>query len=328
MLRSKSKQGLIKWSCTNRMICGGNGDRIRGIGNALYHALRLNYDLEIVWNVPVEISEVFHSAEIAWEKTQKTNINKHSHIVVHAIDGKKIMNPCNWSKYNVIELTCNYMTYSECDHSSRNKELWKLLFQGDFAIHDGRFDSNPKLGCVFWYLFRLKPPLQKLLAVEFEKLYQWRLNRNMTDGLVVGVHYRSGDQAANFTSGSGPGDVRSTMEHLDHQIHCANKMIKMRNISTIPTIVLCTDNVEAKNHAAAKYQNVYSSSIKPYHVDKPVDSNSHHKLEGTLGSWVDIFLLASLDGLVLSPSGFAVLAGEIGMYDQDSLISFSNCLKL
>ena len=111
---------------------------------------------------------------------------------------------------------------------------------------------------------------------------------------------------------------------VDKQIQCANNMVKSWNISDLPTILLCTDSVDIKKYAVAKYSNVYGSPIIPVHTDKVGDHIN--MLNSTLGTWVDLFMLAAVDGLILSKSGFSVLAGEIGMYHYTHRMSLQDCL--
>jgi len=47
--------GVVVWNCRSGEICGGNGDRLRGISGALFNAVRLGYDLFIRWDNPVSM---------------------------------------------------------------------------------------------------------------------------------------------------------------------------------------------------------------------------------------------------------------------------------
>ena len=147
------------------------------------------------------------------------------------------------------------------------------------------------LGCMFWYILKLQDTLQTRTAHELERLHNWMVATDSINSVTTGVHFRAGDKTVLFEASE---DVRVMLDDLDKQTYCASRVVQLLSITVPPTVLLCTDSMEAKAHATTKYKSVLASKTVPVHVDKTEQSST--SLEGTIGSWVDIFMLATVDG--------------------------------
>ena len=155
-------KGKIVWNCVHNHVCGGNGDRLKGIGNTIYHAIRLQYDLKIEWNNPIDVNIIFApSTRVPWNESVARPPQVEKTLTVNAVDNHA-NNPCTWQNYDRIEVSTNYMQHTVCDNTIRNKRLQELLFHDDLVVHDNRWTINPKLGCMFWYIFKLQDNLVHL----------------------------------------------------------------------------------------------------------------------------------------------------------------------
>jgi len=62
-------------------------------------------------------------------------------------------------------------------------------------------------------------------------------------------------------------------------------------------------------------------------VDRDKKRGEDDTLEGTLGTWVDMLLLALSDAVVLSRSGYSESAAEIGMFPSERILRWKQCLN-
>jgi hypothetical protein len=116
-------------------------------------------------------------------------------------------------------------------------------------------------------------------------------------------------------------DKRLEIAAIHKMISCADSLSKSTT-SGLPTIFLCSDSVLVKEYAKKVYgERLYISSLIPFHSDREgVDPGN-----GTLGTWTDIIMLGLADGIVLSSSGYGVLAAQIGLYNQSQIVTSSQC---
>ncbi len=60
------------------------------------------------------------------------------------------------------------------------------------------------------------------------------------------------------------------------------------------------------------------------HIDR---SSIDTVVRGVSASWAEWFLLAGVEGVVLSASGFGVTAAEVGRLPSDRLRFFQGCIR-
>lgn len=145
---------------------------------------------------------------------------------------------------------------------------------------------------------------------------------------TIAVHFRGGDHYLDVRETNMKLDKRLEVTSLHQFISCADKIAGAG--SQPPTIFLCADSSEVKSFAKKFYgERVYSSSVNPFHSDRAPNSSTSgdkwYARNGTLGSWADLLLLGMADGIVMSSSGYSVLASQIAMYSRDQIMTFDEC---
>ena len=139
--QASPKQGLVVWQC--RYLCGGAGDRIKGLTSAFVDAARAGADFRIDWTYPVHISEVLDSDYYLRAEPSRPSS---SSLAVHAID--RPYPSCAWrrtlSAGGRINLRTN-MFATDRDACS-----------GAFAFPNG-YASMSVVHEVFHFFFRPKP---------------------------------------------------------------------------------------------------------------------------------------------------------------------------
>ena len=143
----------------------------------------------------------------------------------------------------------------------------------------------PCIGWVFRLLFQ--PTSTVLDALHAERQPEERKP-------VVGLHFRAGDIAML------PGESDNRGRSFDA---CLRLAVSISGNSSLVYVV--SDSVATKE-IARKEAGVLVSRTIPFHVDK-----STYDRERVLEVFVDLFMLASMDSIVITPSGFGALAALI-----------------
>lgn len=103
---------------------------------------------------------------------------------------------------------------------------------------------------------------------------------------------------------------------------CAQKWADDAGLNDVVFLV-ASDSQEVKRFAADRLpKRVFTSSTLPFHTDL---SKGQERLAGTIGSWVDLFLLALADAIVLSQSGFGRSAASIGLFPASHIVYWKQC---
>jgi hypothetical protein len=114
----------------------------------------------------------------------------------------------------------------------------------------------------------------------------------------VGLHFRVGDIAML------PGESDNRGRSFDACLRLA---------MSIGLVYVVSDSVATKEIARKEAGVLVSRSI-PFHVDK-----STYDRERVLEVFVDLFMLASMDSIVITPSGFGALAALISNRASQSI---------
>lgn len=319
--RSKTpKRGVVVWECRVNEMCGGNGDRLRGIAGALYNAVRIGYDLSIVWDNPVDMSAILPHNLPPLKNLTKEQFSVFSNTLsVASFDHTtSALRECDWINYDNVIVRSNELYSSSCGDEDG---LGPFFFENTLNVSDHHWNRYPCLGCVFWFLFSISLPLQNSVENELKHLSDWSKQNNRSHSEIVAIHFRGGDHYMNVTSAY-RGDKRLELSALHKMISCADRLA--RNFSEPPTILLCADSEAAKAYAVKYYgARLYASKITSFHSDREGKDVGN----GTLGTWVDVMLLGLADGIVLSSSGFGVLAAQIGMYSHSQIMTHDDCFS-
>ena len=316
-----SQKGVVFWECRfGGEGCGGNADRLRGISGALFNAIRIGYDFAILWDNPVDMKTYLVPRFPPLKNMSDLPLHSNSTLAVASFDHKvSLLRECEWNKFENVAVRLNELYPVECGDED-DLHLQSFFFTNKANVSDPHWNRYPCLGCVFWYLFSVSFQLQSSVEHELELFIDWTNAHNRSHFPTVAIHFRGGDHYMNVAKESYKGDKRLELTSLHKMIRCADKL----SSSGPPTIFLCADSTAAKEYAISHYgHRLYTSNVVPFHSDRGgIDPGN-----GTLGSWTDILLLALADGIVLSSSGYGVLAAQIGMYDRTQVITSAKCLS-
>ena len=119
-------------------------------------------------------------------------------------------------------------------------------------------------------------------------------------------------------------DVDNPVIYNDHNPVIHNDP-DIKNTAKVPaTILLCADNNAVKEYARMHYPDrVYTSQSLPLHTDISGKTDHESLLTGTIETWVDVLMMALQDGIVISSSGFSVLAAQVGNYQPHQILTGS-----
>ena len=260
-------------------VCGGVADRVRGIGALYMFALITNRTFHIR-------APHMHllPREVPWDAP--------SHPTAHfsAIDQIGSLRPCDWPPH--VSVATNQwdlamVTDAEClRHDARSQRLARAFFEAPPSARD-YVRAYPCLGRVFKRLFTPTRALANAVRAA------------MPGPGTVGIHVRAGDDAM-LHEGQPRPNVRLAP--------CLSAARAWR----LPIVYVVSDSPAIKREAATAGLQV--SPQPPYHVD-----HQAYDAQRFMGVMVDLLTLASLDAIVLTPSGFGALAALIGEYRPDAI---------
>lgn len=310
------------WRC--HFDCGGNGDRLKGIASTFIRAAAIGFDFRLdfpIWDVPGKT--IFVPRDLvpwAWPLPAISG----QRLEVAAID-RDVLDFCNWTAYEEVFVTTNlagqriknetcassYPFASEALMRTRNPWI-----EG----HDEYYDQYALVGCTFWYLFAFGDELEVSLSSELSRLDAWKREHSRRQHPTVAVHIRAGDHAMRVGNLVYDSAGESGAETI---MGCALRWSQAVGFEDANFVVV-SDSEESKRLAEEMFPGrVFASSSVPFHTDK----SAHDSLTGTLGSWVDMLLLALSDAIVLSRSGFGESAAEIGMFPPERVLRWEQCVE-
>jgi hypothetical protein len=260
-------------------FCGGVADRVRGMGAMYMFALLLNRTFHIR-------APHMHllPRDVPWDAP--------SHPTAHfsAIDQIGSLRPCEWPPHVAVatnQWDLAMVTEAEClRHDARAQRLARAFFEASSSARD-YVRAYPCIGRVFKRLFMPTRALSEAVRA------------TMPGPGTVGIHLRAGDSAMLHE-----GQPRPTV--------ALAPCLAAARAWRLPIVYVVSDSLAIKREAAAAGLQV--SSQPPYHVD-----HQTYNAQRFMGVMVDLLTLASLDAIVLTPSGFGALAALIGDYRPDAI---------
>ena len=160
--------------------------------------------------------------------------------------------------------------------------------------------------------------MEAALVQELARFKKWKTDLGKLRSKTVAVHIRAGDKAMNV----GSDRLGVNQNVTERMMNCAQNWADAAGMNDAIFLVVA-DSEEVKRFAASwSPGRVFTSRTLPFHTDR---SRGPEKLAGTIGSWVDIFLLALADAVVLSPSGFGRSAASIGMFPDTHILNYQEC---
>ena len=283
---STPEGGSITYVCHSN--CGGLADRIRGISAAFMYSLILNRTFHI--DMPeMHLNEFLQpSKHVPWDSPAPTVRQYYQ-----AIDNPDGLRLCEWPQHRDISISTNvwsprFVLNAACTEwqSTHARHIVNAFFRAP-PNAQGYILEFPCIGKTFHHLFRLNPVLLDRLRAE-----RARLPNDMPS---VGVHFRAGDSAM----------FEGSSDQRGHSLVAC--LHEAETIFPKGITYLVSDSLQAKtSHMNAT---ILVSPAVPFHVDKsPYDG------ERIMSVFVDLLMLASMNAVVLTSSGFGALAALIGGY--------------
>jgi len=328
-MNTKHQNTVLQWNESRQIIyecrgiCGGLGDRMKGIFCVLLHAIAIGYDFRIDWDSRYSLHPtiLLPSSLVDWQTPPSRENKGPWHRMTFLDTRAKSYGLCQWHKYPFIKIKSNGNPKpDECDVIAPSiKEI--LNNQSSTmscikTIHDSTPSGTQCMGCVWWYLFCMGTSLQKKVLIEFDHLSSWKKAHHLKDAFSIGIHIRSGDSQMRGTRGR-----ESNLTTLLLQMQtCVSWVVTDLNTSYYGVVV--SDSQEAKKIIQMwNWIDIYPVRTKPFHIDKNIHKNIFQTMEAVLSTLADIFMLAFQDSLLLSgSSGYGRLAQSVGMYAGSSVV--------
>lgn len=312
---------LVRWTCEK--MCGGNGDRLQGLVATFLRAVAIGSKFQMDWSHPVPIESVFRLRNMEDHSpmpTSSLHVSKHERNVkklkIRIID-RGTFRFCEWSNSSEVIVATNVAGERQDSCATRAP-----LFRADVMRSNGpklyNGDRNA-IGCTFWYLFAIGGKIEAALVQELARFMEWKTANGKSHSRTVAVHIRTGDKAMDVGSDRLGVNQKRQTERL---MGCAQKWADDAGLNDVVFLV-ASDSQEVKRFAADRLpKRVFTSSTLPFHTDL---SKGQERLAGTIGSWVDLFLLALADAIVLSQSGFGRSAASIGLFPASHIVYWKQC---
>lgn len=348
MGKSSSSRRTLVWWCSSFELCGGLGDRIRGITYSLLLAMLSRRRLLIVWGANSG-GAFLHPHMINWK--DKTINNLLTKWVRNDVVGSDdFINPYIFTfrailgesskpdvdapkddleyyiriigsnETNVI-LSTNLDPSSLLDKERNGNDPEWLVdgLQWHGLSHLSPSDLDDVMGIVFRFLFKLDNEVLNELSTAAEVL-------GLTHSPYVAVHVRTG------FAGMQPYEelihhpkLQQNDSYWEVALQCAVRAADELQGKNMTYIFLATDSKLVKQMALSKYgMRVRTLNNVLLHVDK-LEKDPHtlsaEEQEGLMVVWVEFLLLAQGKMLVMGESGFPLAAGLLcGLHDRSRTV--------
>ena len=274
----------IVWRCTG--LCGGLGDRQRGILTSFALALVMNRAFFIDSQEPVPIQHYFHVAcpRIHWNFDKKMLAGRKymEENFLNAFPHVGDFAAANLSYYDAYDVVIQLNNFWQPFNVLRNPSVTASYLQA--------FDAHVLAGCVLNYLLVPKHELQSQVGSMLHANFE-----------TVAAQIRTGDsQVKNNTV---------LEDLLQHFRVCIDKI--QSGASNVSGLFLTTDSDEVHRNLMVAYPDVLSFSGPITHIDGAfgVPHSSAKAFEKVV---LDHLMLSRADYLVISRSGFGEMAAVRG----------------
>ena len=320
----ESKRYLV-WQCS--FVCGGLGDRMKGIFSVFFHAVAIGYEFMIDWTMPTALYPdiLVPSTLLNWTGTPHSDQSTSLRIMDQ---NDKPFGLCKWRNFKSVKIQTNGSPIPKnCDHG--DVKIHEILLNQSYTTSCIRTATKQWaggvqcMGCIWWYLFRIGGKLKDRLALELKRLQDWKKKRNLEEAFSIGMHVRAGDSHMRAGKGREARDIASLVARLEA---CASNFSTVIDSKHERLFLLIVSDSEQVKGLVGKWDwlQVYSTPTSPFHIDKHQNLAKEKKVDAALSVFVDLFLLALQDALLLSgTSGYGYLAQSVGLFDDAN--SF-NCI--
>ena len=301
------RPGVVSFGC-NSAVCGGIGDRIRGLSQVFLEAkhLGLSFGLHGSQGLFSGLLRTTRAANVI--SNPKTHTKK---LAIEQWDPHGSLQVCEWMQYDYVEVSSNVIPTGVVGCAERN-DYNSLFFRA--------CNRSSVIGCVWWYIMRVDARLEKEILRELEEFANWKRRNNRERNPVIGVHIRAGDISSGFSGTAVTSDDIKRLEELaDQAVLCGVHLGEDMRLDHA-TLLILSDSIIVKARCHLTHPaRTWSSATVPAHIEKSSAIDRH------LGSLVDLLLLSLCDAIVKSESGFSHLSAAIGMYPPERMRSLETC---
>ena len=335
--RTKDTARLLIWTCDPKDMCGGLGDRLRGVTYVLILAMASQRVLLLDWS-DSSFSKVTYMRPnmINWQLTQEEqklvslkndsvkqfNLGRRGKRDLSSLLMKlKLIEGGEW-KWIVVK--CNNLPKSLVYGETAVSLDWLKGNMTKFGLDKlSVMDLESLVGIAFRYLFKFSAEIQKQVQAARKVLALPN---------YIALHVRTGFVGTSIKDYHHP-KLYSRTWQWDKMLHCAYQYATQQ-LGRNAVIYLATDSPLVKDRALAKYgvQRVRCLNNTLMHVNFPDKSSSLSKedfdRQGLMSMWVELILLAEAHSLVMGRSGFAHLAKSLCLAPKERVIDGLICKPL
>jgi hypothetical protein len=313
MKRKGSGPPVVIFRC-HGSICGGLGDRIRGLIHVFLEAktqgFYFDYDSNLFSDLLKKTDAIDGAVHIPKEARALT-------VTEFNPDGS--LKNCDWSKYDLVYVSTNKHADGLVGCLPEQLDFGSRFF-GSCNRSSVYYNTRISvLGCGWWLLFRINDRLKHSVLDELKKFAKWQQINMRVGNPVIAVHVRVGDKLGGFSAPVNPTDIPLLEVLGDKVLACANQMGQSLGLQNATILIVSDSSIVKMRVQKAEPKTVWSTGLLPEHVEK---SASHDRYVSSL---VDVFMLALCDALLKSPSGFSHLAEGIGFYPTNRVRLLSSC---
>jgi hypothetical protein len=279
-------------------LCGGMGDRIRGITTAFLQAVLTNRAFFINHTSPAPLSEFFEFADqsISWEFNESlvTGMN---------FTDERFMDKFKIGKYRYRTENFHRTMKDQVHYLHINQPLQSYLTWNPHLAKELRKYHLDKVnyldlpGCIMEYVLKPRGELKTMM----ENLSSRYLEQNN----VIGIQVRTGGDGQWLNEPS-----RVPRSDLDYFWNCA-KRIEDEELQGLPVKwFLTTDSEFVRNESIARFgtEKIFTIEGDIVHVDKTDTTDKRQASQGMLKTLTDLLLLSESNKLIVSRSNFAEIA--------------------
>jgi hypothetical protein len=281
---------VVMWECSKEVSCTGLGDVIRNLISTFIYATDRGYLFNIMWSKTFQVyPEILLPNVYDWKN--KTLVNNYT-----IITGD--FGHCDWNKpFKYIRIGSNKQFHddAECDNF-KNKYTHDII---EYWLEG----NKPQVrGCPFWTLFKFGDYLKKRLKYHEDSFSQWLSKRKYKQ--IISIQIRSGDDVM-FR---GEGLKITAAEIISLYFSCVRKLEREKGFQH-SVYFLIADSIEIRQAARAN-KDIYSPDIVPKHV-------IFHQNKDVLTDFlIEVIMMAKINALVRSHSGFGISAESLGMMEN------------
>ncbi|KAI8817635.1 uncharacterized protein EV422DRAFT_540345 [Fimicolochytrium jonesii] len=286
-------------------ICGGLGDRLKGCVSAYYYGVFTNRAFAISMTFPDDVRSYLVPSNLDWS-LDLAKLHGRTEVTVNLIDPPDddralLDGPDSWNDYDVVYVRTNRDLLSKMlqNHS------WQLTRE-KYSLQN--YHRESLVGSALRTLFQASPRMEHMLESIRKSIPNYRRL------IKIGIQFRAGGQTGEGAFEHDTGGHRTSLDMANCFIARAVQFALDRRLRTDEVVYFLTSDHEAIQSQMSETLNdlgykTFTTTGPLTHIDKPVheagDQSQEMKHRRT---YIDWFLEAEMDYLVISRSGFGETA--------------------